>query len=160
MTPAILVIYGSEAFRRPRCAVAIVAHVALSAWHAGAAAGACFLTFPWSIRMVLTNPAAVGALRTFRDEGIRLERVAQPLHGEFDIFRLQEAPSLDLRQVPVLREALEIILGHLSGGRSLPSELLANEGIAGHALLKRGRIVRASRVWARFATLEGTLSLL
>ena len=44
------------------------------------------------------------------------DRLAQPLHSEFDIVRLQVAPALDLGQVSILREALEIFRGEMSGG--------------------------------------------
>jgi hypothetical protein len=70
---------------------------------------------------------------------------AEPLHGEFDILRLQMAPALYLGLVPVLGESLEIFLGHLSGGRALPGELLADVWVSGHALLKRGRARHANR---------------
>jgi hypothetical protein len=60
MTPALLVEYGSETFRRLRCAI-IVAHVALGTWHAGAAAAASVLAFPWLFSVVLAHPAAVFA---------------------------------------------------------------------------------------------------
>ena len=53
------------------------------------------------------------------------------------IGRLQIAPAFDSCLISILGVALEIFLGELSGGRALPSELLANEGIFGHALLKR-----------------------
>jgi hypothetical protein len=38
-----------------------------------------------------------------------LDRLAQPLHRDFDILRLQMAPALELGLVPLVREALEII---------------------------------------------------
>jgi hypothetical protein len=58
----------------------------------------------------------------------RFNRLAQPLHCEFDIERLQGAPTLDFRLISILRVALEIILGPLRGGRVL-CELLTDEGI-------------------------------
>ena len=55
------------------------------------------------------------------------------------IGRLQIAPAFNLCLVSILRITLEIFLGHLSGGRALSSELLADEGNSGHAPLKRGK---------------------
>jgi hypothetical protein len=51
-----------------------------------------------------------------------LDWLAQPLHGEFDILRLQVASALDFGLVPVLRKAMEIFRGQLLGGRALPGE--------------------------------------
>jgi hypothetical protein len=59
---------------------------------------------------------------------VGVDRFAQPLDRELDIFRLQVAPALDLGLVPLLREALEIFFG----GRALPGELLADEWVFGH----------------------------
>ena len=61
-----------------------------------------------------------------------LNRLPQPLHGEFDILRLQVAPALDLGLVAVFREVLEIFCSELLGGRSLPGEFLADERVLGH----------------------------
>jgi hypothetical protein len=47
------------------------------------------------------------------------------------------APAFHFRLVPILRVAIEILLGELPRCRALPGELLANEGVSGHALLKR-----------------------
>jgi hypothetical protein len=62
----------------------------------------------------------------------RFNRLAQPLHCEFDIERLQGAPTLDFRLISILRVALEIILGPLRGGRVHHGEFLTDEGILGH----------------------------
>src|SRR6266851_146905 len=48
-----------------------------------------------------------------------LDRLAQPLHGEFDVLRLQLAPALDLSLVMVLGEALEVFRGQPPGCRAL-----------------------------------------
>ncbi len=49
------------------------------------------------------------------------------------------APALNFGLEPILREALEILYGELSGGSALPGELLANKRVSGHgAILKRG----------------------
>ena len=61
-----------------------------------------------------------------------LNRLPQPLHGEFDILRLQVPPALDLGLVPIFRKALEIFRGQLFGGRALPGEFLADERVLGH----------------------------
>ena len=71
----------------------------------------------------MIEAASVGGL--FRISAISLDRLPQPLHGEFDVLRLQMAPALDLRLVSVLREALEIFRSELLGGVALPGELLA-----------------------------------
>src|SRR5258708_12177667 len=73
-----------------------------------------------------------------RDSAGAPDRIAQPVHGEFVLLRLQVAPALDLGLVAVLGEALEVLTGELAGGGALPGELLANELISGHAPLKRG----------------------
>jgi len=73
-----------------------------------------------------------------------LDRLPQPLHSELDIRRLQIAPAFELGLISVFWEAAEILCGQLPGARVLPGELLANEGISGHALLKRGRTARAA----------------
>jgi hypothetical protein len=61
-----------------------------------------------------------------------LDRLAQPFHGELDIFRLQVALALDLGLVPIFREALKIFLSEFPGGRALPGELLADDWVFGH----------------------------
>ena len=49
-----------------------------------------------------------------------LDRLAQALHGEFDVLRLQLAPAFDLGLVALFRKTLEIFRGQLFGGlRSL-----------------------------------------
>jgi hypothetical protein len=60
-----------------------------------------------------------------------LDRLPQPLHGEFDILRLQVAPALDFGLVPLFREALEILRSQLPGGRALPGELSRMNGSFG-----------------------------
>jgi hypothetical protein len=45
-----------------------------------------------------------------------IDRFAPPLQGELDIVRLQMALALDLGLVSILREALEVFSGELSGG--------------------------------------------
>src|SRR3981081_2632822 len=58
--------------------------------------------------------------------------LAQPLHGEFDILRLQVAPAPHLGLVAVLGEALKVFRRKLSGSHTLPSEFLADEWVFGH----------------------------
>jgi hypothetical protein len=87
MRPALFVEFGFKTFRQAR--VVIVAHIANSARHAGPAAWAGALAFPRLIRMVFANPAAV--LRTESISLAGLDRIAQSLHGEFDILRLAGA---------------------------------------------------------------------
>src|SRR6266446_10643636 len=65
------------------------------------------------------------------------DRLAQPLHREFDILRLQVPPALDLGLVPIFRKALEIFHGQLFGGRALPGEFLADERVLGHRVIKK-----------------------
>src|SRR5258706_5918878 len=65
-----------------------------------------------------------------------LDRLAQPLHREFDALRLQMAPALDFGLVPLLWKALEIFRGQLPGGRALPGEFLADERVLGHDTIK------------------------
>ena len=66
------------------------------------------------------------------------DRLAQPLHCEFNVGRLQIAPAFDLCLISVFWEAPEILRGQLPGGGLFAGELFANEGIFGHAPLKRG----------------------
>jgi hypothetical protein len=76
---------------------------------------------------------------------VGFDRLAQPLHGKFDVLRLQMPPAFNLGLISVFRKAREILRGKLFGGGALPGELLANEGVfrhraageSGHALLKR-----------------------
>ena len=74
MTPALFVEFGLKPFRHLR--IIVIAHVAVGAWHAGATADAGVLTFPWSIRVGFTNPAAVLA-----------EYAAHYVRETFQIFR-------------------------------------------------------------------------
>ena len=63
-------------------------------------------------------------------------RLAQPLHGELDILRLQMAPALDFGLVSILWEALEVFRGQLFGGRPLPGEFFADERVWWHGGIK------------------------
>jgi hypothetical protein len=74
-----------------------------------------------------------------------VDGIAQALHGEFDILRLQLAPVLDFGLVALFREALQVFRGKPPGGRALLGELLADERVLKHALLKRDQSVRAIR---------------
>jgi hypothetical protein len=67
----------------------------------------------------------------------RWRRLAQAFHRELDIIRLEMAPALDFRLVAVLREPLEVFSGELPGVCAIPSELLAEVRVSGHAPLKR-----------------------
>ncbi len=58
-------------------------------------------------------------------ESVALARLAQPLHRELDILRLQMAPALDFGLVSIFWEALEIFRGQLFGGCSLAREFFA-----------------------------------
>ena len=58
-----------------------------------------------------------------------------PLHGEFDVLRLQMAPAIDRGLVPVFWEAVEIFRGQLFGGRALSGEFLADERVSCHRAL-------------------------
>jgi hypothetical protein len=51
------------------------------------------------------------------------DRLAQPLHGEFDVLRLQIALALDFGHVPIFREALKILEGECSGGVGLRARM-------------------------------------
>src|SRR5260370_20429597 len=58
-----------------------------------------------------------------------IDRLAQPLHRELDVLRLQLAPALDFGLITVLREALEIFRGKPPGGRAVLGEFLVDEGV-------------------------------
>jgi hypothetical protein len=60
-----------------------------------------------------------------------VDRFTQPLHGEFDIFRLQMSAALDLGLVSGFWKSFEILFGQPAGGRSFTGELLADEGSCG-----------------------------
>jgi hypothetical protein len=60
--------------------------------------------------------------------------LAQPLHGEFDIARLQLAPAFDLSLIAVLGLAFEILSCVLPGGRLLFCGFLAQVRAARHDL--------------------------
>jgi hypothetical protein len=63
---------------------------------------------------------------------IRLNRLAEPLHREFDIIGLQMAPALNLGLVPILGEALEVFRRDLFSRDAQSGELLADVRIARH----------------------------
>src|SRR6266403_4207748 len=75
-----------------------------------------------------------------------LDRLAQPLHGELDILRLQMAPALDLGLVPLFRKALEILRSVLAGGIALLREFLADKRVSWH----RSFLVCSTSQTARF----------
>jgi len=52
------------------------------------------------------------------------DRLTQPLHGEFDVLRLQMAPALDHSLIPLLGEALEVFRGVPAGGVAPPGNAL------------------------------------
>ena len=60
MAPSLLVKFGFEARRRSRL---IVTRIARGTGCSRAATGAGVLTFPWAVRVVLANPAAILANR-------------------------------------------------------------------------------------------------
>src|SRR5258707_12097988 len=66
-----------------------------------------------------------------------LDRLPQPLHGEFDILRLQVAPAFELGLVPLVREALVIFPNCLPGGRALLGELLADKWVSWHSAIRK-----------------------
>src|SRR5207253_3411197 len=76
-----------------------------------------------SNRRCQPRSATAGAIR---------DRLAQPLHGEFDILRLQMAPALDLGLVPPFQKALEIFRSQLLCGRALLGEFLSDERVPRH----------------------------
>jgi hypothetical protein len=47
-----------------------------------------------------------------------LNRLAQSLHGEFDIVGLEMAPAFDFRLVAAFREPLKVFRGELSSGET------------------------------------------
>ena len=59
-------------------------------------------------------------------------RLAQPLHREFDVLRLNLSPAIDLGLVPVFRESLKIFAGQLSRKGKVACELFSDVGIAWH----------------------------
>ena len=54
----------------------------------------------------MIEAASVGGL--YRISAAALDRLAQPLHGELEVLRLEMAPALDLGLVTIFRKALEI----------------------------------------------------
>jgi hypothetical protein len=85
-----------------------------------------------------------------------IDGLAEPLHGEFDVVRLEVAPALDFGEVTVLRKPLKVFRGELSGGDALPGELLADVRVSGHAPLKRGRSGQGKPADEFDGILEGT----
>jgi len=61
-----------------------------------------------------------------------LDRLAQPLHRELDILRLQKAPTLDLGLIAALGEALKVFRSVLTGRIAILGELLADEEVSWH----------------------------
>jgi hypothetical protein len=59
------------------------------------------------------------------------------------IFADCRLPAFDLGLISVFWEAAEILRGQLPGGGLFSGELLANEWVSGHGLLKRGRTTQA-----------------
>jgi hypothetical protein len=82
-----------------------------------------------------------------------VDGLAEPLHGEFDVVRLEVAPALDFGEVTVLRKSLKVFRGELSGGDPQSGELFADVRVWGHAPLKRARTQESNRPidWARSA---------
>src|SRR5258708_7000947 len=52
-----------------------------------------------------------------------LDRLAQPLHGEFDVLGLQLTPAFHLGLVAIFRKAFEVLRGQLPSGRAFLGEL-------------------------------------
>src|SRR5258708_37398102 len=76
-----------------------------------------------------------------------IDRFAQALHRKFGIIGLEMTPALNFCEVTVFREPLEIFRGVLSGGDTQSGELLADERVSGHALLKRSNGGQAIALW-------------
>jgi hypothetical protein len=87
----------------------------------------------------VTRRSGVTRLRPGAESAAQLDRLAQPLHDEFEVLRLQMAPVLELGLVPLVREALVIFPNCLPGGRALLCELLADERVSGHGCIKAPR---------------------
>jgi hypothetical protein len=62
-----------------------------------------------------------------------VDRFAQPLHNEFDIVRLQNAPALNLGLILILWEALEVFHRKLPGRRTYSGELVPDERVLRHS---------------------------
>jgi hypothetical protein len=73
-----------------------------------------------------------------------VDGLAEPLHCEFDVVRLEVAPALDFGEVMVLRKPLKVFRGEPSGGVTQSGELFADVRVSGHAPLKRGQSGRAN----------------
>jgi hypothetical protein len=104
MTPALLVELRPEAVRQPRRPL-LLRQIAPRAGHAGAAAGAGILAFPWSIGMIFTHPAAIFAKLAFHDS----ESASIGSRSRF--FENSILADLDLGSALVLWETLEIFRG-------------------------------------------------
>jgi len=90
--------------------------------------------------------AATARRRRFQPRSATgVDRLAQPLHDEFEVLRLQMAPALELGLVPLVREALVIFPNCLPGGRALLGELLADEGVSWHRTIKAPRAAVGNR---------------
>ena len=84
----------------------------------------------------MIEAASVGGL--FRISATSLDRLAQPLHGEFDVLRLQMAPALDFGLIAVFREAFEIVRSILPCGVALFGELFADKRVKTARAVVRG----------------------
>src|SRR5258705_221122 len=73
------------------------------------------------------------------------DRLPQPLHGEFDVLRLQMPPAFNLSLVAILREALKVFRSVLAGGVALPREFLADERVCWHNLPSTPEIFNPTR---------------
>jgi hypothetical protein len=62
---------------------------------------------------------------------VGIDRLAQPLHREFDIRRLQMAPAFHFGLISVLWKSFEVFFGQFPRGRSFTGELLPDEGVTG-----------------------------
>jgi hypothetical protein len=81
-------------------------------------------------------------------ESATLDRLPQPLHGEFDILRLQLAPAFYLSPLAVLREALQVFRDQPSGCRALLGVFLVDVrslGIASFGLRLQPIVERNSQ---------------
>src|SRR5258708_7055904 len=80
----------------------------------------------------MIEAASVGRSLSYSATG--LDRLAQALHYEFDVLRLQMPPAFNLSLVAILREALKVFRSVLAGGVALPREFLADERVCWHNL--------------------------
>src|SRR2546430_3272204 len=61
---------------------------------------------PWQTGYGIVKPSFPAG--HFAESAAALDRLPQPLHGEFEVLRLEMAPALDLGLVTIFRKALEI----------------------------------------------------